>query len=84
MPLTIERIQNMKTKNYYAYPAHKTGYTREQHALLRRGEVLVIDHDGLVGRGYLSERIYRAWGRPDSAAMTVSTVGVKSMRGKLV
>ena len=25
----------MKTKNYYAYPAHKTGCTREQHALLR-------------------------------------------------
>lgn len=46
----------MKTKNYYAYPAHKTGYTRE---------VLVIDHDGLVGRGYIPEELYRAWGNPD-------------------
>lgn len=55
----------MKTKNYYAYPAHKTGYTREQHALLRRGEVLVIDHEGLVGRGHLPEELYYAWGRPD-------------------
>lgn len=55
----------MKTKNYYAYPAHKTGYTRGQHALLRRGEVLVIDHDGLVGRGCIPEELYRAWGTPD-------------------
>lgn len=30
----------MKTKTYYAYPAHKTGYAREQHDLLRRGAVL--------------------------------------------
>lgn len=55
----------MKTKTYYAYPAHKTGYTREQHDLLRRGEVLVIDHDGLVGRGHLPQDLYYAWGRPD-------------------
>lgn len=50
----------MKTKTYYAYPAHKTGYTREQHDLLRRGEVLVIDHEGLVGRGHLPEELYYA------------------------
>lgn len=50
----------MTAKNYYAYLAHKTGYTREQHALLRRGEVLVIDPDGLVGRGRLPEELYRA------------------------
>lgn len=55
----------MKTKTYYACPAHKTGYAREQHDLLRRGEVLVIDPDGLVGRGRLPEELYRAWGRPD-------------------
>lgn len=55
----------MKTKNYYAYPAHKTGYTRDQHGLLRRGEVLVIGHDGLVGTGHIPEELYCAWGRPD-------------------
>lgn len=50
----------MKTRNYY-----KTGCTREQHALLRRGEVLAIDHDGLAGRGCIPEELYRAWGNPD-------------------
>lgn len=55
----------MKAKRCNAYPAHKTGYTRGQHALLRRGEVLVIDHEGRVGRGRLPEELYRAWGRPD-------------------
>lgn len=44
----------MKTKKYI-YAPHKTGFTREQHALLRRGEVLVIDHEGCVGAGHLPE-----------------------------
>lgn len=54
----------MKTKKYF-YAPHKTGFTREQHDLLRRGEVLVIDYDGLVGRGHLPEELYYAWGRPN-------------------
>lgn len=54
----------MKTKKYIHVP-HKTGFTREQHALLRRREVLVIDHDGRVGRGRLPEELHYAWGRPD-------------------
>lgn len=55
----------MKTKRYYAYPAHKTGYTRKQHDLLRRGAVLVTDYDGLVGVGTIPESLYYAWGYPD-------------------
>lgn len=54
----------MKTKKYIYVP-HKTGFTREQHDLLRRGEVLVIDHEGRVGCGHLPEELYYAWGRPD-------------------
>lgn len=70
----------MKTKRYNACQAHKTGYSREQHGFLRRGEVLVIDHDGLVGRGRLPEELYCAWGRPDFHKRVVIS-GYDTFRG---